>query len=102
MTSGDLAKMARAAAVIESVLGRDFTCYTRSEFDGEYGKGALLILQHYRGDPLYPYVNYDGLQYGKIEQLSDALSAAGFWVEDCTGWYSGVYEKEVSDETSVR
>jgi hypothetical protein len=39
-------------------------------------------------------VNYDGLQYGKIEQLSDALSAAGFWVEDCTGWYSGVYEKE--------
>jgi hypothetical protein len=26
--------------------------------------------------------------------LADALSAAGFWVEDCTGWYSGVYEKE--------
>jgi len=56
----------------------------------------LLILQHYRGDPLWPYVNYDGGQYEKIEQLSDALSAAGFWVEDCTGWYSGVYEKEVA------
>jgi hypothetical protein len=96
MTSSHLAKMARAAAVIESVLGRDFTCYTRSEFDGEYGKGALLILVHESCDPLYPYVNYDGLQYGKIEQLSDALSAAGFWVEDCTGWYSGVYEKEVA------
>ena len=95
MTSGHLAKMARAAAVIESVLGRDFVCYTREEWDGEYGKNALLILQHYRGDPLYPYVNYDGGQYGKIEQLSDALSAAGFWVEDCTGWYSAVYEKEV-------
>jgi hypothetical protein len=97
MTSGDLATMARAAAVIESVLGRDFTCYTRSEFDGEYGKGALLILQHESCDPLYPYVNYDGGQYEKIEQLADALSAAGFWVQDCTGWYSGVYEKEVSN-----
>jgi len=27
---------------------------------------------------------------------ADALSAAGFWVEDCTGWYSAVYEKEVA------
>jgi hypothetical protein len=97
MTSGDLAKMAKAAAVIESVLGQPFTCYTRSEFDGEYGKGALLILQHESCDPLYPYVNYDGGRYEKIEQLVDALSAAGFWVQDCTGWYSGVYEKEVSD-----
>jgi hypothetical protein len=97
MTSGDLAKMARAAAVIESVLGQPFTCYTRSEFDGEYGKGALLILQHESCDPLYPYVNYDGLQYDKVEQLVDALSAAGFWVQDCTGWYSAVYEKEATN-----
>ena len=101
MTSGDLAKMARAAAVIRSVVGQDFECHTREEWDGEYGKGALLILQHYRGDPLWPYVNYDGGQYEKIEQLADALSAAGFWVEDCTGWYSAVYEKEVANETSV-
>jgi len=99
MTSSDLAKIARAASVIESVLGRDFTCYTPPEFAGrQYGKGALLILQHESCDPLYPYVNYDGEQYEKIEQLADALSAAGFWVEDCTGWYSAVYEKEVSDE----
>jgi len=97
MTSTDLAKMAKAAAVIESVLGRDFVCYTRSEFDGEYGKGALLILQHESCDPLYPYVNYDGGRYEKIEQLADALSAAGFWVQDCTGWYSAVYEKEATN-----
>jgi hypothetical protein len=95
MTSSHLAKMARAAAVIRSVVGKEFVCHTRKEWDVAYGKGALLILEHYLGDPLWPYVNYDGLQYGKIEQLSDALSAAGFWVEDCTGWYSGVYEKEV-------
>jgi hypothetical protein len=97
MTSRDLAKMARAAAVIESVLGREFTCYTRSEWDGEYGKNALLILVHNSDEPLWPYVNYDGQQYDKIEQLADALSAAGFWVEDCTGWYSGVYEKETAN-----
>jgi hypothetical protein len=46
-------------------------------------------------------VNYDGGQYDKIEQLADALSAAGFWVQDCTGWYSAVYEKEASDERKV-
>jgi hypothetical protein len=97
MTSGDLAKMARAAAVIESVIGKDFECHKRSEFYGEYGRGALLILEHHHGDPLRPYVDYDCGQYDKIEQLADALSAAGFWVEDCTGWYSGVYEKEVSN-----
>jgi hypothetical protein len=96
MSETQLQRMAQAAAVIRRVLGKDFTCYTRSEFDGEYGKGALLILVHESCDPLWPYVNYDGLQYDKIEELADALSAAGFWVEDCTGWYSGVYEKEVS------
>jgi hypothetical protein len=101
MTSSQLAKMAKAAAVIKSVVGADFVCHTRAEWDGEYGKGALLILQHESCDPLYPYVNYDGGQYDKIEQLSDALSAAGFWVEDCTGWYSAVYEKEAVNETSV-
>jgi len=96
MTSGDLAKMAKAAAVIQSVVGQDFECHTREEWDGEYGKNALLILVHHSDEPLWPYVNYDGCQYDKIEQLADALSAAGFWVEDCTGWYSAVYEKEVA------
>jgi len=102
MTSGDLAKMARAAAVIESVLGRDFVCHQPLGWDHMYRKGALLILVHESCDPLYQYVNYDGQQYDKIEQLADALSAAGFWVEDCTGWYSAVYEKEVVDATPVR
>jgi hypothetical protein len=100
MTSSHLAKMAKAAAVIESVVGKEFVCHTRSEFVSEYGKGALLILVHESCDPLYPYVNYDGGQYDKIERLADALSAAGFWVEDCTGWYSGVYEKEVVNVTN--
>jgi len=102
MTSSTLAKMAKAAAVIRDVIGQDFECHGRKEWDGEYGKDALLILKHYFGDPLWPYVNYDGGQYDKIERLADALSAAGFWVEDCTGWYSAVYEKEVVDATPVR
>lgn len=97
MTSGHLAKMAKAAAVIRSVVGQDFSCHTSEGWGGEYGKNAVLILEHYLGDPLWPYVNYDGGQYEKIERLADALSAAGFWVEDCTGWYSAVYEKEVAN-----
>jgi hypothetical protein len=96
MTSSHLAKMAQAAAVIQSVVGQDFSCHASEGWGGEYGKNAVLILEHYLGDPLWPYVNYDGGQYDKIERLADALSAAGFWVEDCTGWYSAVYEKEVA------
>ncbi len=45
MTSSTLAKMAKAAAVIRDVIGQDFECHGRKEWDGEYGKDALLILK---------------------------------------------------------
>jgi hypothetical protein len=52
-----------------------------------------MTLLHPFSDPLRPYCNYDCNQYDKIEALSDALSEIGLFVEDCTGDYSGVYEK---------
>jgi len=32
----------------------------------------------------------------KIEKMVDALSAIGFYVEDCTGQYSAVYNHPVT------
>ena len=52
-----------------------------------------MTLLHPPGDPLRSYCDYDCYEYKKIEALSDALSEIGLFVEDCTGDYSGVYEK---------
>ena len=104
MTEHQLQRMAQAAAVIRRVVGQDFRCYAPGEWDPQPATAiqqqmqdrarqtALLILQHDRGEPLCPYVNYDCCQYDKIESLSDALSEVGLMVEDKTGWWSGVYE----------
>lgn len=104
MTELQLQRMAQAAAVIRRVVGHDFRCYAPGEWDPQPAtaiqqqmqdrarRTALLILQHDRGEPLCPYVNYDCGEYAKIDALSDALSEAGLMVEDKTGWWSGVYE----------
>lgn len=112
MTELQLQRMAKAAAVIRRVVGHDFRCCVPAAWDtapiskihqdmeASARERALLILQHDRGEPLCPYVNYDCCQYDKIEALSDALSEVGLMVEDKTGWWSGVYE--VSDEVAVQ
>ena len=91
MTELQLQRMAQAAAVIGRVVGQEFNC----EQPGlrPYGKGAVMTLLHPPGDPLRSYCDYDCYEYKKIEALSDALSEIGLFVEDCTGDYSGVYEK---------
>jgi len=92
MTDTQLQRMAQAAAVIRRVVGHDFR-WEPPPSTGRYGHGSLMILLHDSCDPLAAYVNYDCQQYAKIEQLSDALSDIGLFVEDCTGDYSAVYEK---------
>ncbi len=61
------------------------------DWDGEYGRGSVLILVHDGGD-LAAYCNMDYEQYGQVETLSAALNEAGFWMEQCTSWYSAVYK----------
>jgi hypothetical protein len=41
---------------------------------------------------LAKHCDYDSREYDKIEQMVDALSAIGLYVEDCTGDHSGIYE----------
>ena len=101
MTDTQLQRMAQAADVIRRVVGHDFR-WEPPPSTGRYGHGSLMILLHDSCDPLAAYCNYDCGQYDKIDALTDALSEIGLYVEDCTGYYSGVYEvtplpKEVSD-----
>jgi len=106
MTDTQLQRMAQAAAIIRRVIGSEF----RWELPGlqKYGKAALMIIWHEPGETLRPYCNYDcaaGMpdRYGGVTELADALSAAGFFTEDCNGDYSGVYEvnKEVTHVDSA-
>lgn len=104
MTELQLQRMAQAAAVIRRVVGHDFRCHAPGDWDPQPAtaiqqqmqdharRTALLILQHDRGEPLCPHVNYDCGEYDKIDALSDALSEVGLMVEDKAGWWSGVYE----------
>ena len=91
MHSNQIPLIAQAAEVIRSVIGCDF------EWDAplptyQYVQRALIILKHEPGSTLRAYCNYDCEDYKKIDQLTDALSAIGLYVEDCTGDYSGLYE----------
>lgn len=90
MTSAKLARMAEAAAVIRQVIGGEFEWEPPGH--RRYAKTALMVLLHEPGSKLRPYCNYDCCEYGKIEQLVDALSPLGLFVEDANGDYSGLHE----------
>jgi hypothetical protein len=90
MTDTQLQRMAEAAV---DPAGGGAGVPMGAAWHRRYGKGAVMTLLHPSGDPLRPYCDYDCNQYKKIEALSDALSEIGLFVEDCTGDYSGVYEK---------
>ena len=59
----------------------------------KYGLDAVLILVHDGGD-LARFCNYDYECYRAIERLAAALGKAGYFIENCTGWYSAVYRSE--------
>lgn len=79
----------------------------------KYGKGCVLIVVYDGGD-LRPYFNMDACYeghhmlcefltgmgkdishlkpYDMYENLRESLRKEGFFVEECTGWYSAVYK----------
>ena len=90
----------KVAEIIKSVLHskandggcRSFFSPDEWKAKGEvYGTESVLVLVHDGGD-LAPYCNYDYMQYDKIDSLSEALEQAGYYVENCTSWYSAVYK----------
>ena len=59
----------------------------------DYGCDSALVLVHDGGD-LSPFCNWSHGRYKAIEAFSAFLKTKGFFVEQCTGWYSAVYPLE--------
>lgn len=57
-----------------------------------YGKESKLIVCHDGGD-LAKFCNFDYQQYKAIDRMEKALAEIGYYVEQCTSWYSAVYAK---------
>ena len=66
------------------------------EWDGEYGKGSILILIHEEAESsahtnMDGAYNYNGGDYTSMEELMESLDKNGFYIEQCTLWYSAIY-----------
>lgn len=85
------------ANIVKNVLGQEADnggCQAFRDpdtWDDTYGRQSKLILVHDGGD-LARYCSYDYQDYSSIEKLSQALAEGGYWVEQCTTWYSAVYK----------
>jgi hypothetical protein len=60
----------------------------------EYGTLSELVIVHDGGD-LAPYFNLDYYCYDKYEAMQAALSEHGFYFDQCTSWYSAVYQSNM-------
>lgn len=68
--------------------------YTPAEWRerGEvHGMRAALVVVHDGGD-YAPFFNYDYRQYHRIEAMDAALREKGYYAEQLTGWYTGIYK----------
>lgn len=57
----------------------------------DYGTKSKLVVV-YDGGELRPFFSLDE-GYTLYEKMRKALDEAGYWVEQCTGWYSAIYKK---------
>jgi hypothetical protein len=70
------------------------TFYTPAEWRerGEsYGRDSVLIVVHDGGDAAAAF-SWDYECHNLRESLSDKLAAMGLYAEQCTSWYSAIYE----------
>lgn len=59
---------------------------------------AVLVLVH-DGGGLAEFCDWNRQNYSWMEKLQDALDAQGYIMEQCTCWYSAVYNKERKPKT---
>lgn len=73
---------------------RGATFYTleawRKEGERYCNENAAIVVR-YNGADAGQYFSYDCYQYKRLEGLQEALRAAGYFHEDATGSYGGVY-----------
>jgi hypothetical protein len=67
-----------------------------AEWDDNFGRNSLLVVVH-EGLDAGPCLSMDGAYnsgcgYALYEALTDRLRDAGLFIEQCTTWYSAIYE----------
>jgi len=94
------AKGRKAAQAIIKLIGKDAdgggckAFYTPEEWAdrGEsYGTKSLLIVCHDGGDHAR-FFNMDYCDYKAFDRQCQELSKHGVYAEQCTGWYTAIYE----------
>lgn len=83
-------------ALIVAYMGgeRGATFYTPEEWKTrgeEYCNRNAALVVAYNGGDAGQYFNYDYCRYAALEGLNKALNAVGYFFEDATGRYGGVY-----------
>ena len=66
----------------------------------EYGLDSKLIIVH-DGPPLAPYFNPAYECYHALRDMREAIEATGHYVEQCTCWYSAIYNYPTPVEGSA-
>lgn len=87
----DILRIVREHA--ESCGVSDFEVFTGDEWAGRgenFGNTALVVIVHesIEAKRAFAFDGGDPLAYSRFD---DSLHDAGCFVEQCTGWYSGVY-----------
>ncbi len=104
------AEQKRIADTLLALLEPDETCggcrafYTPAEWTTrkeEYGTDGVLIICH-DGGALSRFCAYDHEDYNAVEKCRVALEAIGYWIEQCTGWYSAIYKLKARAHFSFR
>jgi len=69
--------------------------YDPKNWKYDFSNNAVLMVAHDGGD-FAPFFNWDYESYDLIESLSAYLEPLGYYAEQCTTWYSGIYPIEVN------
>lgn len=88
-----LTEMARGNPDEPTYTGGCRAFYTPEEWrqrGEDYGRNSALIICHDGGE-VGDFFSYDHGNYERIDQMTNALRAIGYYAEQCTSWYSAVY-----------
>jgi hypothetical protein len=62
----------------------------------KYGLNSCLIICHDGGE-FSNLCSYDKQDYGMLEKFAENLAIEGYYIEQCTCWYSALYKKDDED-----
>lgn len=66
------------------------------DYDGQYGKDSCLIVMYDGLNTVGKFfsLDIDYPHYKNHEPMRQALETAGFYADECTGYYSAVYKRK--------